>query len=257
MKFINNSLDLSELNKSFNDPNKPYKYVVIDNFFNKEDCDRFSDSHPTPTDKRWFKFRDKIKGKKNIFEQKMIGIAHPDSLPKECYNIIKELTSQNFVDMLEKITGIEGILNDTYNEIGQWSGVRGMFPGAYQSIHSDARKHPFLGIEKKITLIGYLNKEWKEDDAGYTEVWTNDMSTCYERVNPLYNRVMIFENTEKSYHGVPEVNCYRKTFLTAYLKDTKDFKETRPKAKFVARPEENNPELWDKLSQERAHLTDY
>ena len=68
---------------------------------------------------------------------------------------------------------------------------------------------------------------------------------------------MIFENTEKSYHGVPEVNNYRKTFLTSYLLDYKYFNETRPKARFMKRPNEKNTELWDKLSKLRENLKDY
>ena len=44
------------------------------------------------------------------------------------------------------------VSKDTHNDIGQWAGIRAMVPGAYQSIHSDARKHPHLGIEKRITF---------------------------------------------------------------------------------------------------------
>ena len=132
-----------------------------------------------------------------------------------------------------------------------------MTSGGYQSIHSDARKHPHLGIEKRITLVGYLNKNWKEKDGGYTEIWDNEMTQCIDKVAPLYNRVLIFENTEKSYHGVPEVWKYRKSFLSSYLLDIKDFNETRPKARFVKRPNEKNIKVWDKLSKIRENLNDY
>jgi hypothetical protein len=78
-----------------------------------------------------------------------------------------------------------------------------------------------------------------------------------DRVAPIYNRVLIFENSQNSYHGVPEVNNYRKTFLTSYLLNEKNFNETRSKAKFVKRPNEKNIKLWDKLSKLRENLTDY
>ena len=105
--------------------------------------------------------------------------------------------------------------------------------------------------------MGYLNQDWKEEDGGYTEVWNNTMTSCVDKVAPKYNRVLLFENTDKSYHGVPEVNEYRKTFLTSYLLDSKDFKETRSKARFMKRPNEKDVEIWDKLSAIRENLKDF
>ena len=49
----------------------------------------------------------------------------------------------------------------------------------------------------------------------------------------------------------------RKSFLISYLRDTKDFKEIRPKALFVKRPYEKDEELIDKIAELRANLNDY
>ena len=256
MKYIN-EIDIEKFKTSFNDTTKPFRYAVIDNFFIKNICDKFSNSYPSQEDKLWYRFRDEIHGEKNVFERGMMGISNTHDLPSISLNIINELNSKDFLDILRELTGIEGLVNDTHNEIGQWAGIRAMLPGAYQSIHSDARKHPHLGIEKRITLVGYLNEDWEEKDAGYTEVWNNDMTECVDKVAPVYNRVLLFENTDKSYHGVPEVNNYRKTFLTSYLLASEDFDETRPKARFVKRPDEKDIDIWDKLSAIRENLNDY
>ena len=254
---ILNKLDIKQLTEEWTDPNKPYPYIVIDNFFTDEVSEEFANSYPELDDKRWYHFRDSIHGKKNVFEQGMMGISNVADLPIYALSIIAKLNSPEFLNILKQITNIDGLVLDTHNEIGQWAGIRAMKPGAYQSIHSDARLHPHLGIEKKITLVGYLNEEWKESDGGYTEVWNDDMSACVDKVAPLFNRVLIFQNTDKSYHGVPEVNNFRKTFLTSYLRKTSDFKETRPKAQFMKRPNESDVELWDELSNLRANLKDY
>ena len=256
MKHLNN-FNIENIKSSFNDPKKPYRYVVIDDFFNIETCDKFSESYPMVDDDRWYRFRDTFHGEDNVFEKGMMGISNIDQLPPMCLEIINELNSKDFVDILKNITGLKGLTNDTHNDIGQWAGIRAMLPGAYQSIHSDARKHPHLGTEKRITLVGYVNKEWTEKDSGYTEVWNDDMTKCVDKVAPKYNRILIFENTEKSYHGVPEVKNYRKSFLTSYLLNEKSFNETRPKARFMKRPNEKNTNLWDKLSKIRENLKDY
>tara|TARA_Y100000389_G_scaffold114232_1_gene111426 strand:- start:3226 stop:3996 length:771 start_codon:yes stop_codon:yes gene_type:complete len=256
MKYINN-LNIEDIKLSFNDPKKPYRYVVIDDFLTTETCRKFSESYPDIDNKNWYRFRDTFHGEDNVFEKGMMGISNKEQLPSMCLEVINELNSQNFVDILKNITGLEGLTNDTHNEIGQWAGIRAMLPGAYQSIHSDARKHPHLGTEKRITLVGYVNKEWTEKDSGYTEVWNDNMTECIDKVAPKYNRILVFENTEKSYHGVPEVKNYRKTFLTSYLLNEKSFNETRPKARFMKRPNEQNTNLWDKLSKIRENLNDY
>ena len=255
MKYINN-INIDQIKLSFNDPKKPFRYTTIDSFFNKESCNKFSESYPGLDDNRWYRFRDTFHGEDNVFEKGMMGISNTEQLPSIGLEIINELNSDEFLDILRKITDLN-LIQDTHNKIGQWAGMRAMLPGGYQSIHSDARKHPHLGIEKRITLVGYLNKDWAPDHKGYTEVWNNEMTKCVDRVAPLFNRVLIFENTEKSYHGVPEVNAYRKSYLTSYLLESNDFNETRPKARFVKRPNEQNIELWDKLSKIRENLNDY
>jgi len=256
MNYINN-INKDKFKLSFNDPNKPFRYGVIDNFFVKDVCNKFSNSYPNKDSKLWYRFRDRIHGEENVFERRMMGISNVEELPPIGLEIINELNSEKFINILREITGVSNLIKDTHNEIGQWAGMRAMLPGAYQSIHSDARLHPHLGIEKRITLVGYLNQDWKEKDGGYTEVWNNSMTECVDRVAPTYNRILLFENTEKSYHGVPEVNKYRKTFLTSYLLDSEDFKETRPKARFMKRPDEKNIQVWDKLSAIRENLKDY
>ena len=132
-----------------------------------------------------------------------------------------------------------------------------MTEGSYQLIHSDARIHPHFNVEKKITFLCYLNKHWKEQDSGYLEIWDDNMSECVDKIAPLYNRAIFFENTATSYHGVPEVNSYRKSFLLSYLSDSKKSKETRRKALFVQRPNEPQGDLVSEVARSRLDLTDY
>ena len=68
MKHINN-IDIDQIKLSFNDPKKPFRYTTIDNFFNKESCDRFSKSYPDSNDNRWYRFRDTFHGEDNVFEK--------------------------------------------------------------------------------------------------------------------------------------------------------------------------------------------
>jgi Rps23 Pro-64 3,4-dihydroxylase Tpa1-like proline 4-hydroxylase len=252
-----NKLNYFKIKEDFNDTKKPFRYTVISNFFNKNTYKKLNSEYPPINDKRWYKYRDKIDNKKNIFEQKMVGISNPNDLPSHSLKIFKYLNSYQFCKEIEKSTGIKGLLPDTHNEIGQWAGMRAMLKGAYQKIHSDARLHPHLKLEKKITIVGYVNDNWVKEDGGYTEIWNNTMTKCVDKVAPIGNSILLFENTSKSYHGVPEVNSFRKSFLISYVTKTENFKETRPKAQFVKRPNEDENELWNLLSKKRSNLSDY
>ena len=254
---ILNSQDYKKLNKEFNDTTKPYRYVVIDNFFKEDLANKLLSEYPSKDDSGWYQFRDKIDGIKNVLEQGMYGISDIKNIPDFWNKIILKLNSSTFCEELKKITGVLEILPDTYNKIGQWTGLRVMKKGSYQLIHSDARLHPHLKKEKKLTIVGYLNKNWQESDEGYLEIWNNEMTECVEKIAPLFNRVILFENTETSYHGVPKVNGFRNSFLLSYLKNIKNFKETRQKALFVKRPQEKDEELIDKIVETRANLKDY
>ena len=253
-----NFQDYDKLNKEFNDTSKPYRYVVIDNFFNDDIANQLCDDYPSQDDTRWYRFRDKIEGIKNVLEQGMYGISKKEDMSDLWVQVLSQLNSLEYCKTLEKMTGFTGIIPDTYNDgLGHWTGLRFMKEGSHQLIHSDARLHPHLKLEKKLTIVGWMNKDWKESDSGHLEVWNDEMTECVEKVEPLFNRVILFDNTETAYHGVPKVNSYRKSFLLSLLKDTENYKEVRPKALFVKRPNEPDEELIDKIAEARANLTDY
>tara|TARA_B100000519_G_C14221298_1_gene427690 strand:+ start:338 stop:1114 length:777 start_codon:yes stop_codon:yes gene_type:complete len=256
-KTMISNFDNEKIYKDFNNPNKPYRYTVLDNFFTVDTANELCNSYPEEKDDRWYRFRGNIEGKKNVLEQGMSGISNKESMPKNWYSALLKINSDDFCKKLEQMTGISGLLPDSHNEIGHWAGLRIMNKGSYQLIHSDARLHPHLGIEKKLTLVGYFNENYDSKDEGCTEIWNDDMSKCIDKVEPLFNRVLLFENTEKSYHGVPLVNNYRKSFLASFLLKDDNFNETRPKALFVKRPKEKHAKQIDEIAEIRSKLKDY
>ena len=247
--------NIEKIRAQFCDTTNPYKYVYIDNFFTEEFISNLYDSYPALNTLQ--KDRDEINGKKNILEQGMYGCSVLKDMSSVWQSSLVALNSPDFVQFVKDITGITGLTPDTFNSIGHWAGIRAMTEGSYQLIHSDARIHPHYNIEKKITFLAYLNKDWKEEHTGYLEIWDNNMSNCVEKIAPLYNRVVLFENTAKSYHGVPEVNSYRKSFLSSYLLDTENFQETRRKALFMQRPDEPHGDKVTEVANSRLDLIDY
>jgi len=77
-----------------------------------------------------------------------------------------------------------------------------------------------------------MNKEWKNEYNGHLELWDlrNDKKNLLDKIAPNFNRCVIFETNEISYHGHPtplqtpsDVN--RKSMATYYYSKTRPNEE--------------------------------
>lgn len=249
-------VNFEELNKKFNDESNYFKYVVVDNFLDKKLAEELYNYIPPVNDNRWYKFRNKIFDKDNLVEPDNYGISKVGHMPEKWADVFRKFQSKESVEWMTKVTGVDDLVADDYNEIGQWSGLRYIKKGGFQLVHSDARLHPHLNLEKRVTVVGYMNKGWVPEDTGYLEFWTDDMKECWKRVEPKFNRVVIFENSEFSNHGIPHVNKDRRVFMYTHLCKT-PFEETRTKAWYKPRPDEDRYDDVEEVGIKRLDLSDY
>ena len=57
-------------------------------------------------------------------------------------------------------------------------------------------------------MLIYLNKNWYTEFGGNLELWDDKMLKAVTSIEPIFNRCVIFNTDEKSYHGHPEpLNC--------------------------------------------------
>jgi hypothetical protein len=249
-------VDFDELNDKFNDKDNYFRHVVVDNFLQPDLAEELYNQLPPVTDSRWYHFRNKIFDIDNLVEPDNYGISKVEDMPGNWGDVFRTFQTEASCKWMEKVTGIKNLVPDDYNEIGQWSGLRYIKKGGFQLVHSDARLHPHLNLEKRITVVGYLNKDWVQEDTGYLEFWTDDMKECWKRVEPKFNRVAIFENSEFSNHGIPHINKDRRVFMyTLLCKDS--FEETRTKAWYKPRPDEHRYEEVKEVGIKRLDLSDY
>jgi Rps23 Pro-64 3,4-dihydroxylase Tpa1-like proline 4-hydroxylase len=65
-----------------------------------------------------------------------------------------------------------------------------------------------MKLYRRLNLIVYLNKNWTTEYGGELEMWDKDMRVCVKKIEPLFNRAVIFSTTRFAYHGHPNpVNC--------------------------------------------------
>ena len=115
--------------------------------------------------------------------------------------LIEDLNSAPFLQFLERISGIAGLIPDPYLEGG---GVHQIGHGGFLKVHTDFNWHRKLHLHRRINILLYLNPEWDDAWNGHLEMWDEDMTRCRQRVAPLFNRLVIFSTTDTSYHGHPD-----------------------------------------------------
>ena len=78
-----------------------------------------------------------------------------------------------------------------------------MSEGGHLDIHTDFNFHSAMGLERRINVLIYLNKDWREEYGGCFEIWDQKMSRCCRRVVPAFNTCVIFNTSLTSFHGNP------------------------------------------------------
>ena len=103
-----------------------------------------------------------------------------------------------------------------------------------------------MQLDRRLNLLLYLNKEWKEEYGGHFELWNRDVTTCEAKILPIFNRCVIFNTSDFSYHGHPNpLNCpenlTRKSLALYYYSNGRPQEEISGKHStiFQERPGEN------------------
>ena len=90
-------------------------------------------------------------------------------------------------------------------------------------------------------IIVFLNKRWEDEWQGSNELWDESLKRCIQRTDVKFNRAVVFQTNDISYHGVPEIircpeDMYRQSLAYYYVspKTTTVIKpHYREKAHFV------------------------
>lgn len=182
----------------------------------------------------------------NPFEQKFT-LRDKNNLPKNCSELFNILTSDEILNVLSNITGVN-LINDPNKN---WWGIHTYKDGDYLDIHSDAGNHPITKQKKHLTLGIYLSYNWKEENGGYLEIWDGEsvlndnakIKNCYSKILPSFNKMVMFTNKVNAWHGNPDPVVIKENenriFLTiSYLSEKHDdgMENNREKAFFVNRP---------------------
>ena len=178
----------------------PYPHTVIDNFMNEQFLNRavnqveyvdwgYDDGDGDDLDSHQVK---------KLYSPHKVGMW--DNMPEHVTNLLNFLNSKEVLNYLEELTGISDLIADPELYGG---GVHRILSGGKLSVHADYNFHPLTKLHRRVNLLLYLNKDWKEEWGGDLQLWNKDMSMCVKKILPIFNRAVIFNITSDAYHGHP------------------------------------------------------
>lgn len=218
----------------------PFPNIYLDNFFNPEYLEKVLQEFPDLSKKDAINYQ-------NTKEIKLAGKGER-FFGDETKALMHFLNSEPFLEFLQTLTGMkEKLIGDPYFSGG---GQHEIKKGGLLKIHADFNKHPTIGLDRRINVLVYLNKDWKEEYGGHFELWDRNMEKCEKDILPVFNRMAIFSTTDFSYHGHPNpLNCpddrSRKSLALYY------FSNGRPKEEIIQGQEKHTT-----LFKSRAGNTD-
>ena len=114
--------------------------------------------------------------------------------------VFTQLNAAPFMEFLEKLTGIPGLIPDPHLRGG---GLHEIRRGGALGVHADFNFYKRLNLYRRLNLLVYLNEDWQEAWGGHLELWDRTGKRCVQRIAPLFNRAVIFDTSNYSYHGHP------------------------------------------------------
>lgn len=236
-------IDLSKISGDEYLTNKPFPHIVVDNALPFDIAKCCQEEILNLDDSYW-------KHLTSPFEDKMITqIGVGKKIPKTCAQLYNFLESETFCNKLSELCSFKVEVDETR----LWSSIhKYKASGGYLDIHCDAGVHPITNKTKTLTIGIYFSKNWRIENGGQLELWNGDSvmlpkpilygNKPVKYVDPLFNRMVIFTNTDKAWHGNPNTivndnDDFARIFLTmSYVSNTTTLNNKRNKAFFVPRP---------------------
>ena len=147
-------------------------------------------------------------------------------MPNSIMNSCAFFNSGNFLEFLESLTKIKGLVSDPYLEGG---GLHQTKIGGFLKMHTDFNWHKKINLNRRINVILYLNSNYQKEWEGKLLLSNNpskeEINDMYS-IDPIFNRLIIFNTNDNTYHGHPLPlqfpENYHRTSLAFYYYTSKD-----------------------------------
>jgi hypothetical protein len=176
----------------------PFKHGMIEGFFEPAFADRLLAEFPSFDLKLARNEMGELGGKAVNTKIREISPAY-----EELYETIG---SKPFLELMSRLSGIPDLIMDPKLYGG---GTHDNRHGQELDAHVDFNYDEAQNLHRRLNIIVYMNKEWKTEWGGAIEIHSNPWDHAGNRIrafDPLFNRCVMFETNEYSWHGFPKIN---------------------------------------------------
>ncbi len=149
---------------------EPYPHIVLDDFFDPVILDRILDEFPSKDQIEWERFKSKHETKLVSKSEGQLGLF--------TRYLIYQLNSSTFLNFIEELTGIPGLIPDPHLTGG---GLHQIVPGGKLGVHADFNRDERLKLDRRlnvlVALYDYTNGRPAEEVSA-----TGGHSTLFRRV---------------------------------------------------------------------------
>lgn len=174
-----------------------FRHVALDDFLEAPAAEALLADFPRFDERKAMNEHGQV-GRKAVVE----SVAQVSEFYGRFYRYIN---SRPFLEAMSELTGIPDLIAD---ETLFGGGTHENLDGQGLDVHVDFNIDERRMLYRRVNLILYLNKEWDEAWGGAIELHSNPWYPEADVVHaflPLFNRAVIFETNEYSWHGFKRI----------------------------------------------------
>jgi Rps23 Pro-64 3,4-dihydroxylase Tpa1-like proline 4-hydroxylase len=159
---------------------EPFPHFCIDNILQDDFANEVYNAFPSYHEAQNLGFEFQA-----VNEKRKIQITDSKKFPAAILELHKILASREFISKVETMVGIPNLLPDP-DLVG--GGIHETNSGGHLDVHVDFNFIPEKQLYRRVNILFYFNKDWKEEYGGYLDVWDKEVKERYGYFAPAFNR---------------------------------------------------------------------
>lgn len=204
---------------------KPYKHLIIDNFFDHKLINECLKNFPSISSKNW-----EFTNDKDIEIKYRSKWTSEFDIPEGVIEVVRILNGADFLKSISEVFKIKKLIPDPYFTGG---GLNVTKKGGLLDVHVDGNYHDATGLNRRLNALLFLNKNWISSWGGEFGLYDNKGKKCIKKIEPIFNRLVVFDTHDTSWHGLPDpinfpdTNPRKSILLYYYTKDKRSLRQIK------------------------------
>lgn len=194
-----NTLDVEKLREEYASA-APTHFVCMDDFLRPDFAEAVSRAYPSYA--QALEMGELVAWRLN--EKVKVQVCDSKRFPEPVAALHSLFSSQEFLDVVERITGIPRLLADP-GLAG--AGMHVMGDAGRLDAHVDFNILPVYEWHRRLNILIYLTPGWRDDWGGAFELYHPDLRKREAAMSPRFNRCVMFNTTDTSFHRVTPISA--------------------------------------------------